>query len=96
MMIRTLKIDGFKSISSEEISLGRVNCFIGANGAGKSNILEALGVLGAAANGVVDDESLLRRGVRLACLASTRARLPPNLQELVCLQIYAPSNFHFG
>jgi hypothetical protein len=44
--------------------LGRVNCFIGANGAGKSNVLEALGVLGAAANGVVDDESLLRRGVR--------------------------------
>ncbi|MEG4442554.1 ATP-binding protein [Microcoleus sp. AT9_B5] len=44
--------------------LGRVNCFIGANGAGKSNLLEALGVLGAAANGVVDDESLLRRGVR--------------------------------
>ena len=63
-MIRTLKIDGFKSIYSESISLGRVNCFIGTNGAGKSNILEALGVLGAAANGVVDDESLLRRGVR--------------------------------
>ncbi|MFZ4802560.1 MAG: AAA family ATPase [Chlorobium sp.] len=63
-MIRILKIDGFKSIYSESISLGRVNCFIGANGAGKSNILEALGVLGAAANGVVDDESLLRRGVR--------------------------------
>lgn len=50
-MIRTLKIDGFKSIYSETISLGRVNCFIGANGVGKSNILEALGVLGAASNG---------------------------------------------
>ena len=37
---------------------------VGANGVGKSNVLEALGVLGAAANGVVDDESLLRRGVR--------------------------------
>ena len=64
MMIRKLKIQGFKSIYSESILLGRINCFIGANGAGKSNILEALGVLGAAANGVVDDESLLRRGVR--------------------------------
>lgn len=63
-MIRTLRIQGFKSIHSESIELGRVNCFIGANGAGKSNVLEALGVLGAAANGVVDDESLLRRGVR--------------------------------
>lgn len=63
-MIRTLRIQGFKSIHSESIKLGRVNCFIGANGVGKSNVLEALGVLGAAANGVVDDESLLRRGVR--------------------------------
>jgi hypothetical protein len=64
MMVRTLRIQGFKSIHAETVDLGRVNCFIGANGVGKSNLLEALGVLGAAANGVVDDESLLRRGVR--------------------------------
>ncbi|BCK64258.1 hypothetical protein KAM330_32470 [Aeromonas hydrophila] len=64
-MIRKLTVHGFKSIMQKQpIELGRVNCFIGANGVGKSNLLEALGVLGAAANGVVDDESLLRRGVR--------------------------------
>lgn len=63
-MIRTVTIRGFKSIQEASIELGRLNCFIGANGVGKSNVLEAIGVLGAAANGVVDDESLLRRGVR--------------------------------
>lgn len=63
-MITKLHIQGFKSVSDQILELGRINCLIGANGAGKSNILEALGVLGAAANGVVDDESLLRRGVR--------------------------------
>lgn len=63
-MIRTIQVDGFKSIVSQPLELGRVNCFIGANGVGKSNILEAVGVLGAAANGKVDDEALLRRGVR--------------------------------
>lgn len=63
-MIRELKIRGFKSITALDIKLGAVNCFIGANGVGKSNVLEAVGVLGAAANGKVDDESLLRRGVR--------------------------------
>ncbi len=63
-MIRTIQIDGFKSIASQPVELGRVNCFIGANGVGKSNILEAVGVLGAAASGRVDDESLIRRGVR--------------------------------
>lgn len=64
MTIQQLNINGFKSIHTETIELGRVNCFIGANGVGKSNVLEAMGVLGAAANGVVDDEALLRRGVR--------------------------------
>jgi energy-coupling factor transporter ATP-binding protein EcfA2 len=63
-MIRTIKIEGFKSIPSLTLELGRVNCFIGANGSGKSNILEAIGVLGAASNGKVDDESLRHRGVR--------------------------------
>lgn len=63
-MIRTIHIEGFKSVADQELELGRLNCLIGANGVGKSNVLEAVGVLGAAANGRVDDEALLRRGVR--------------------------------
>ena len=63
-MINTITISRFKSISELTLELGKVNCFIGANGVGKSNILEAIGILGAAANGVVDDEALSRRGVR--------------------------------
>jgi energy-coupling factor transporter ATP-binding protein EcfA2 len=63
-MIRSIQIEGFKSIASQTLELGRVNCFIGANGVGKSNVLEAIGILGAAASGRVDDESIIRRGVR--------------------------------
>jgi len=63
-MIRKLSIRAFKSLAEVDLELGRVNVFIGANGSGKSNLLEALGVLGAAADGRVDDEALLRRGVR--------------------------------
>lgn len=63
-MIRTLKIERFKSLVKLELELGQINVFIGANGSGKSNLLEGLGVLGAAASGRVDDEALLRRGVR--------------------------------
>jgi energy-coupling factor transporter ATP-binding protein EcfA2 len=62
--LRELRIKGFKSIVDQSISLGRVNCFIGANGVGKSNVLEAFGVLGAAASGRVDDEVVVRHGVR--------------------------------
>jgi energy-coupling factor transporter ATP-binding protein EcfA2 len=64
MRLRQLHIKGFKSIVDQKVALGRVNCFIGANGVGKSNVLEALGVLGAAAGGRVDDEAIIRRGVR--------------------------------
>ncbi|MFO0710805.1 MAG: AAA family ATPase [Sandaracinus sp.] len=63
-MLKRIQIERFKSIVDMTIDLGRVNVFIGANGSGKSNLLEAIGVLGAAASGRVDDESLLRRGVR--------------------------------
>lgn len=64
MTIERLQVEGFKSLVRLTLDLGRVNCFIGANGVGKSNVLEAIGVLGAAAAGRVDDENLLRRGVR--------------------------------
>lgn len=64
MKVREVHVRGFKSVLDQTVSLGRVNCFIGANGVGKSNVLEALGVLGAAASGRVDDEAIIRRGVR--------------------------------
>ena len=64
MRLSEIHIKGFKSVLDQTVSLGRVNCFIGANGVGKSNVLEALGVLGAAALGRVDDEAIIRRGVR--------------------------------
>lgn len=63
-MIGKITVQSFKSLESVEVDLGAVNVFVGANGSGKSNLLEAVGVLGAAAFGRVDDESLLRRGVR--------------------------------
>lgn len=64
-MLDRYAIEGFKSIADRvEIHLGRVNVFIGANASGKSALLEALGVLGAAAGGRVDDSALLQRGVR--------------------------------
>src|SRR6267378_906717 len=63
-MITRFSFESFKSLEKVEVEFGAVNVFVGANGSGKSNLLEAIGVLGAAAFGRVDDESLLRRGVR--------------------------------
>ena len=36
-----VRIQGFKSIKSQEISFNRVNVLIGSNGAGKSNFISA-------------------------------------------------------
>jgi predicted ATPase len=62
--VDSVTIDGFKSVREQTIHIGRLNVFIGANGSGKTALLEAIGVLAAAAEGRVDDEELLRRGVR--------------------------------
>ncbi|MEA3396303.1 MAG: AAA family ATPase, partial [Chloroflexota bacterium] len=64
-MIHKIRLQGFKALADVTISLGQINVFIGANGSGKSSILEAVGVLSAAVGGIVDDAALSRRGVRL-------------------------------
>lgn len=59
-------IKNFKSIDEDKIDLGRFNVFIGTNGSGKSNILEAFALAGASVNKEVDFEGLYGRGVRIA------------------------------
>jgi hypothetical protein len=64
-MLKKISIRGFKSLYNlQDLEIGQVNVFIGANGAGKSNLLEAFGMLGAAAAGRADARNLLERGLR--------------------------------
>lgn len=63
-MIERISIRGFKSIVDVEMGLGRLNVLVGANGAGKSNLLEAIGLLGCAVSGRVDEAAFRFRGVR--------------------------------
>jgi len=74
-VLRQLEIAGFKSIKSQKIDLGRVTVLIGQNGAGKSNVLEAVGMLSAAAAGTVTYESLAQRGIRLSTPSVYRSAL---------------------
>lgn len=84
-MLEKLSVRTFKSLEDVTIDLGMVNVFIGGNGSGKSNLLEALGILSAAADGKVDDQTLLARGVRPGLPAlyksafPTKKRIPPHL-----------------
>lgn len=63
-MISEISIKNFKSIEDLSLPLGRVTILIGENGSGKSNILEAIGFLGAAQAGKLDNEFLWPRGIR--------------------------------
>ncbi|MFZ2217865.1 MAG: AAA family ATPase [Rhodoferax sp.] len=64
-MIRQLVIQNFKSIVKETIPIGRFTVMIGENGAGKSNILEALVMASAASKGKLERELLIGRGIRV-------------------------------
>lgn len=64
-MIKEIGISNYKSIDRLELELGRVNVFIGENGCGKSNILEAITLISASSNNKLDTEFLTSRGVRV-------------------------------
>jgi AAA15 family ATPase/GTPase len=64
-MIESIHIQNFKSIYDLNINLGRVNLFIGENGSGKSNLLEALVFVSAGQSDKLDNEFLVSRGLRV-------------------------------
>ncbi|GBC63676.1 chromosome segregation protein SMC [Desulfonema ishimotonii] len=63
-MLTKLSIKGFKSLADVEVDLGQVNVFVGANGSGKTNFLEAVGFAGELAGDEVNPGSLWKRGGR--------------------------------
>ncbi len=65
-IISEINIEGFKSIWSESLQLGQLNVFLGTNGAGKSNLLEAIAMMSASLEGGIDYDRLARRGARLS------------------------------
>ena len=65
-MINSLHIRNFKSIADASLEFGHVNLFIGANGSGKSNLLEAIGLYTACLGRGIDADILSSKGVRLS------------------------------
>ena len=88
-MLQEFSVRTFKSLADVTVDLGLVNVFIGANGSGKSNLLEAIGILSAAADGKVDDVSLLGRGVRPGVPALYKSAFPARGQQRI------PPHLHF-
>lgn len=82
-MITRITIENYKSIRKLDLELGRLNVFIGENGCGKTNILEAVALGSAAAQGRLANEFLAARGIRVTAADLMRSAFetdgPPNI-----------------
>ncbi len=97
-MIHTIKIENYKSISKLTLDLGQVTVLIGANGSGKTNILEAIALASAAAENKLDNEFLFSRGIRVTEPELMRAcfdkqNVTKNIK--ISIQTHNESNFDF-
>ncbi len=72
-MLTSFSVSNFKSLLDVTIEPGSFNVFIGANGCGKSNILEALALLAGDVTNRTTPEDLYNRGYRVARPAITRS-----------------------
>jgi predicted ATPase len=87
-MIKSLTVENFKSIDKLDIEFGRVTVLIGENGSGKSNILEAIALAGAAVADKLDNEFLASRGIRVTNPEVMRAAfLAENITKTIKLSI---------
>ena len=86
-MLKTLSIDRFKSIRKCELNLSNINIFIGGNGSGKSNVLEAIGVMSAALDRGLGDSDLSRKGVRIT---------PPELMKSAFKNVDLPKTLQLA
>jgi predicted ATPase len=90
-VLKQITIKRFKSIRDLDLEFGRINLFIGGNGAGKSNVLEAIGVVAAALSRGLTESDLSRKGVRLSPPALMKSAfknvdLPKSLDISVAFQ----------
>lgn len=84
-MINKINIKNFKSIENLTLELGRVNVIIGANGSGKTNILEAI-VMGAAASANKLDYEFLGNRIRVTSPEFMRNAFPDTNEKEIKLQ----------
>ena len=64
-MLKKVKIENYKSVVNQTMNLGMFNVVIGANGCGKSNLLEALALAGLSSSGALQPVMMESRGIRL-------------------------------
>lgn len=90
-MIKKVKIENYKSIVNQTLELGDFNVIIGANGCGKSNILEAIALAGLSSSGVLLPEMFTSRGIRLSDSRFMRSAFEDVDKEFITLHVETAS-----
>jgi len=87
VQIKRVHIKNFKSIVDLSLDLAPINVFIGENGSGKSNILEALAFAAAAAANKLDNEFLVSRGIRVTDARLMRSAFLDAIKDTISLDV---------
>ena len=87
MTIKEINIRNFKSLYDVSFQPGKVNVFIGANGSGKSTILEAIGILSAAMTYRVNNNVLQRKGIRLSASSLYKSKFKTMKRERLTVDL---------
>ncbi|CAN5415515.1 hypothetical protein BH09BAC1_BH09BAC1_09140 [soil metagenome] len=94
-MLTRIDIENYKSIDKLSVELGRFNVIIGENGAGKSNILEAIGLAAARMANKLDNEFLASRGIRVTRPELMRANFKKgNKEKDLLLRLHFGNEFY--
>lgn len=72
MLLRSMSAENYRSLRSIRMDLGRVNLFVGANGAGKSNLYRSLQLVQAAVRGTFAQEIAAEGGMGSALWTGKR------------------------
>lgn len=86
-MLRKVKIENYKSVVNQTLELGLFNVVIGANGCGKSNLLEAIALAGLSSSGALLPEMFESRGIRLSDNRFMRSAFEDVDEEFISLKI---------
>lgn len=90
-MIKRIKIENYKSIVNQTLDIGAFNVVIGANGCGKSNILEAIAMAALSSSGALLPEMFESRGIRLSDSRFMRSAFEDVDKEFITLQVETTS-----
>lgn len=95
-MIQEVTIKNFKSVQDLTLPLSRFNVFIGSNGSGKSNILEAIAFGAAAAADKLDNEFLASRGIRTSDARLMKSAFNKDSSQNTIDLIFQTTEFDFS